>query len=203
MADWILPYTLFAFTMSITPGPNNVMVTASGAAFGVRRTVPHMLGVSVGFPVMLAVVASAYESVVTALPAVERGMTWVGTAFLLYIAWRIATAAPDKLASGEARPLSIWQGAAFQWVNPKAWMIALASVATYGTGDGGPLDAVARVFGMGVIFFVVCMPSLAAWTVLGSAIGRWLGTGARFRAFNLAMALLLVASVILPLLPSL
>lgn len=199
MIDWLLPFALFALTMSITPGPNNVMVTASGAAFGVRRTLPHMLGVATGFPVMLAVVACGYETVVALLPAVERVMTWVGIAFLLYIAWRIATASPDRIERGAAKPLSLIQGAAFQWINPKAWMIALGALGTYGTGDGGLLEAALRIVAMGVIFFVVCVPSLALWTSVGRAIGGWLGDGIRFRAFNGLMALLLVASVVLPL----
>ncbi len=192
---WLASAVTFAVSMSGTPGPNNTMVAASGATFGFARTIPHMLGIAVGFPVMLVAVALGAGGLMRTVPALHAAMKWLGAAYLLWLAVRIATARPAEAASGGGRPLSFMQAGLFQWVNPKAWVIALGAVATYTTADG----VVAQTLGLAAIFLVVTLPAVAFWTVTGVGAARLLRTERGLRAFNGAMAALLVLSL-LPLL---
>ena len=192
-SGWLASVLAFAVSMSLTPGPNNAMVTASGANFGFMRTVPHMLGIAIGFPAMLAAMALGAGEALRAAPWLETIVRWIGIAYLLWLAFRIATSLPSaKDATVTARPLTAIQAALFQWVNPKAWVIALGAVAAYTTPDRVGRQAAA----LSAIFFVSALLSLAFWTAAGVGAGRLLGTPRRRRAFNLAMAALLVASLI-------
>ncbi len=193
---WFASATAFAVSMSGSPGPNNTMVTASGATWGFRRTVPHMLGISLGFPAMLLAVSLGLGEVLRALPWLQAALRWIGIAYLLWLAWRIATAEPDPsgAAAGGARPLSFLQAALFQWVNPKAWVIAIGSVAAYTTGSGAALAAQATL--LSAIFVAVTLPIVAGWTLVGVGAARLLRTRRALRAFNLSMAALLVASLL-------
>ncbi|MBV9539413.1 MAG: LysE family translocator [Acidisphaera sp.] len=194
-AAWLLPAMAFAIAMAATPGPNNVMVAASGATFGFRRTLPHMLGISLGFPLMLLAVAFGAGRLLRDWPWLHEAMRWVGVVYLAWLAWRIAIAPvgrPDA-APRAARPLTFLQAAAFQWVNPKAWIIAAGAIVTYIT-DGDALLAQALV--LAALFVAVCMPCLALWTSVGSGVARVLRTPRALRAFNLAMAGLLIASLV-------
>ena len=186
---WLGSAFAFALSMSATPGPNNAMVTASGANWGFRRSVPHMLGISVGFPLMLLTVALGAGGAIRAHPWLHEALRWVGAAYLLWLAWRIAAADPS---AGEAqaggRPLSFLQAALFQWVNPKAWVIALSAVATYTT-------AWAEAVLLAAIFLVVTLPVVAGWTLVGVGAARLLRGRAALRAFNWAMAALLLLSL--------
>lgn len=198
-AAWLLSVLAFATSMSATPGPNNAMVLASGATHGFRRTWPHMLGVSVGFPVMLTAVALGAGGLLTAYPAVHLAMKVLGAAYMLWLAWCIATADPrvEGAEGRRGRPMRFHEAAAFQWINPKAWMIALGALATY-TGVGS--DAVlAQVLWLSAIFFLAALVSLMLWTAIGTGAARLLGTAGRIRVFNIALAILLVLSL-LPLL---
>jgi len=198
-ATWFLSVLAFAVSMSATPGPNNAMVTASGATFGFMRTWPHMLGVSIGFPVMLVALAFGAGGLLTAYPAIHLVMKVLGAAYLLWLAWRIGTAVPAVEGTGESRgrPMRFHEAALFQWINPKAWMIALGALATY-TGVG--TDAVLlQVAWLSAIFFVAALLSLMLWTAIGTGAARLLGTARRIRVFNIVLAVLLVASL-LPLL---
>jgi threonine/homoserine/homoserine lactone efflux protein len=199
---WLLSATGFAIAMSATPGPNNVMVASSGATYGFARTVPHFLGVSGGFAIMVAAVALGAGEVLHAYPVIHEILKWVGAAYMLWLAWRIATARPDAKGVDEAgsararkrgRPLTVLEAALFQWVNPKAWVIALGAVATY-TTTGGAVMGQALI--LALIFFIVCVPSTALWTAIGAGTARLLRTERAVRAFNLAMAVLLVASLV-------
>lgn len=183
----------FAVSMSISPGPNNLMVTASGANFGFRRTIPHMLGISLGFPVMLLAVGLGIGQVLQAAPQVHEVLRYVAAAYLIYLAWRIATAGGPEAARARGRPFSFLQAAAFQWVNPKAWVIALSAIATYTTADG---DAVAQILVIGAVFVVAAFLSLCVWAAFGTVIARFLTSPRALRAFNLAMAALLVLSLV-------
>ncbi|MBV9749585.1 MAG: LysE family translocator [Acetobacteraceae bacterium] len=180
--------------MSGTPGPNNAMVAASGATFGFTRTVPHLLGVAVGFPAMLLVVALGAGDVMRAAPPLHEILRWVGAAYLLWLAFKIATARPSAAGTRavRARPLTFLQAALFQWVNPKAWIIALGAIATYTTSSNITVQAVV----LAAIFMAVTVPTLAFWTMTGVGAARVLRTGRGLRAFNLAMAALLVASLV-------
>lgn len=186
-----------AVSMTWTPGPNNMMLAASGATFGWRRTVPHALGVALGFPVMLFLVAMGLGRVFAAQALLAAALGWAGFAAMLWFAWRIATADPAR-AESRARPLSFVEASAFQWVNPKAWAFAVLVAATYATGP----DALRGALLAALVFLLSGLGSSQAWAVFGTGVGRLLGTGRRLRAFNIAMAALLVASAIWLLLES-
>lgn len=178
----------FAFVSSITPGPNNLMLLASGANFGVRRSVPHMLGVSVGHSFMVVVVGLGLIGVFNAFPVLHTVLTVLSVAYLAWLAWRIATSVPKDGESG-ARPFTFWQAAAFQWVNPKAWYMAIGAVTLY-AGDG-----LWGVVAVAAIFAATNLPSISVWTVMGQGLRRALTHPGRLRAFNWTMAGLLLLSL--------
>jgi threonine/homoserine/homoserine lactone efflux protein len=194
---------LFAIVMAATPGPNNVMVTASAARFGLRRTVPHIGGVGVGFAIMLLLTGLGLGSVFVAVPLLRRALALACMVWMLWLAWVIARSVAPGEAGGEvgesaaARPFTFLQAALFQWVNPKAWMVAVTVVATRATG--GPVWVSAVVIAL--VFLFVTLPVVGTWAAAGHALGRYL-TGSWFRVFNVAMAILLVVSL-LPLIPEL
>ena len=189
---FLLSLAGFAVAMYITPGPNNVMVTTSAANHGLRATVPHMLGINAGFSLMLVLVCGGLGSVLLSVPDVLLVMRWVGAAWMLWLAWNIATSPPP--GEGERRPvLGFWGAAAFQWVNPKAWLIAVGAASQFLRADQ-PLGG--QLLRIGIVFLAVGLPCLLPWAMLGDAAGRLLHLPARLRAFNVAMALLLVASLV-------
>lgn len=187
----------FAFVSTVTPGPNNAMLVASGANFGVRRTVPHMLGITIGFPVMIGLVGLGLMQVFDAFPLVDQTLKIVSIAYLVWLAWKIATAAPklpDAPATGGV-PLTFLQAAAFQWVNPKAWTMAVYAITTYATTADGARSfwAVSIVV---LSFFAVSLPSATFWSVLGDKMRQFLTSPTRLRVFNWSMAVLLIATVV-------
>jgi threonine/homoserine/homoserine lactone efflux protein len=190
-ADQLAALAGLAVAMTWTPGPNNVMLAASGANFGWRRTVPHAMGVSFGFPLMLFVIAMGLGQVFMAEPRIAQALGWIGLAVILWFAWRIAMAAPAR-TERRSRPLSFLEAGAFQWVNPKAWTFAVLVTATYITGP----SAVEAALVAALVFLLSGLGSSQAWAVFGTAVGRLLGQGRRLRAFNLAMAALLAASAV-------
>ena len=182
----------FALTTSITPGPNNAMLTASGANFGFRRAVPHMLGIILGFPAMVLAIGLGLGAVFSALPWLHVALKYVGAAYMVYLAWRIATAERGKGAAA-AKPISFFEAAGFQWVNPKAWIMGVGALAAYTVPDAPVRSEAARVAGAFVVTGII---SSALWCGFGVAIGRLLTSDRAFRLFNYAMALALVASLI-------
>lgn len=194
MPETLLPFVMFALSATVTPGPNNVMLLASGANFGIRATTPHMLGISLGFPFMVFAVGVGLGAVLEQLPVLHEILRWVGSAYLLWLAWKIATAAGIGQAEGRGRPFTFLQAASFQWVNPKAWIMAVSAYSVYSTPDAEPLPQ-AVLFG--AVFCAVAFPSCGFWAAFGSAIGRLLTSGRALRLFNGAMAALLAASVLL------
>jgi threonine/homoserine/homoserine lactone efflux protein len=189
-----LPLLMFAFTMSATPGPNNIMLTASGANFGFVRTIPHMLGISSGFFSLIALCALGLGALFTQYPPLQTALKVLGSAYLLYLAWRVATARPKVAgdAHAEARPLTFWQAAAFQYANPKAWVMAIGAVSTF-TFTGERYAASAAL--VAVVSALVNLPSISLWAGCGVAIGRVLRSEAAWRAFNLTMGLLTASCV--------
>jgi threonine/homoserine/homoserine lactone efflux protein len=189
--DVFLGLATFAFVSVITPGPNNLMLMASGANFGLRRSLPHMLGVGLGFPMMIVPVGLGVMQVFDIWPVTHLILKGVSVAYMLWLAWRIANAAPPAEASLEGRPLTFLQAAAFQWVNPKAWSMALGAITLYAASrDLAAILWVAGTYvGMGVI-------STNCWTLLGRQLRHLLASRRRLRAFNWTMAALLVASLI-------
>ncbi len=189
---WLLSATVFALSMSATPGPNNAMVAASGANFGFRRTLLRMLGVSVGFPAMLILVALCAGEALRTWPWVHVVLRWVRAAYLLFLAWKIATARPDVPTQARGgRPLDFVQAALFQWVNPKAWVIAAGAVVTYTSHNVWVQSAV-----LAAIFLLMCLVCLAFWTGVGAGAARLRRSPAALRRFNWAIAALLVASLL-------
>lgn len=191
--DLLLPLSLFAISMSITPGPNNVMLTASGVNFGFRRTLPHMLGIAFGFPAMVLAIGLGLGGLLEAYPQIHAGLKYVGIAYLLWLAWKIATAARAENAGAKAKPLNFLQAAGFQWVNPKAWIIAVGAIATYTTLQG---DVIQEVLVIAAVFGMVTLPTVALWTLFGTAIRRLLKSDRARTLFNWSMAALLVASLV-------
>lgn len=188
--DLLTGLAAFAFVSSITPGPNNLMLMASGANFGFRRTVPHMLGVGLGFSFMILLVGGGLIQLFDAWPPSHTLLKIVSVAYLLWLAWRIAHAAPMRATDNAGHPLTFLQAAAFQWVNPKAWTMALSAIAVY-----SPDRSFWAVAVVALIFFGVNLPSVSSWTLLGGQIARLLTNPRRLAAFNWTMALLLVASL--------
>jgi threonine/homoserine/homoserine lactone efflux protein len=191
----LLPFLLFAFVASATPGPNNVMVFSAAASHGLRATIPLILGIALGFGVLVAVVGSGLAAPLTRYPQLYALLRWLGVAWLLLLAWKIARAGgkPLPTKSAERGPLGFWGGGAFQWVNPKAWILALATAATY-TVPGHNLYA--QVLELASIFVLISIPCVGMWAILGLGVSRFLLSPLRLRAFNLVMAILLAASVI-------
>lgn len=181
----------FSFASSITPGPNNLMLMASGANYGFRRTIPHMLGVGIGFVFMVIMVGVGLVQVFNAIPASYTALKVVSVAYLLYLAAKIAGAAPPSESSAaQGKPFTFLQAAAFQWVNPKAWTMALTSVAVY-----APSQSLMAVGLVALVFGAINLPCVSAWTVLGEQLRNFLSSPRRLRAFNITMALLLVGSL--------
>jgi threonine/homoserine/homoserine lactone efflux protein len=180
----------FAFVTSITPGPNNLMLMASGANFGLWRTVPHALGVAGGFVVMAIAMGAGLHRLFLVWPQAEWVLKAAALAYMLWLAWKIAHAAAPGEAGAAAHPMTFWQAVVFQWVNPKAWSMAVTATTVY-VAD----ESFASVVLASVIFGLVNLPSVGLWAVAGQSMRRWLTNPARLRAFNLTMAALLVASL--------
>jgi threonine/homoserine/homoserine lactone efflux protein len=194
MSDILLPLAAFAVSTSITPGPNNIMLTASGANFGFRRTLPHMAGVSFGFPLMLLAICLGLGGVFRALPQLHDILRYVGLVYLLWLAWKIATSGPSSgSAEQTSKPLSFVQAAGFQWVNPKAWIMAAGAVTTYTSPDR---DVLAESLLIAGIFAAVSFPCVVLWTSFGAVLERLLRKPLWLRVFNVTMAVLVVASVV-------
>jgi threonine/homoserine/homoserine lactone efflux protein len=187
----ILGLATFTFVASITPGPNNMMLMASGANFGLRRTVPHMAGVSLGFGVMVLVVGFALAGIIAALPWLYEVLRWAGAAYLLYLAYKIATSHGIGTKTAPQSPMTFWQAAAFQWVNPKALAMCVGAVTTYAARDHLYLN-VALV---ALAVTVIGAPCITSWAAFGVGMKRVLNRPATMRAFNIGMALLLVLSL--------
>ena len=189
--DLVSALALFVFITSITPGPNNLMLMASGANYGFARTVPHMLGVTIGFMIMLLLVGLGLIRVFNAFPVIYIILKVLSVIYLLYLAYKIATAGPAQQTAAAGRPMSFLQAAGFQWVNPKAWAFGLSIITIYvPTADFGPLLITACVVAL------TALPSVTLWTVMGKEMARFLTNPRRLRVFNWTMAILLVASLL-------
>ena len=189
----LLAFLLFSIATSATPGPNNIMVSAAAANHGFRSTIPHILGIAVGFAVMLLVFGSGLAGPLAADPRLHGLLRWVGAAWMLWLAAKIAFARGTLTGGGGRPPLSFVGAALFQWINPKAWLISLATVATYTTAEGSLYRQVAL---LALLFFLVSIPCVGAWAALGAGASRFLMTPRRLRLFNVVMALPLVASLV-------
>jgi threonine/homoserine/homoserine lactone efflux protein len=182
----------FAFVTSITPGPNNLMLMTSGANFGWTRTIPHMLGVGIGFTVMIVLIGAGLIQVFELWPLTHTILKIASVLFLAYLAWKIANAAPPAAAQDETgTPLTFLQASLFQWVNPKAWAMALSAIGAYRPEGSGLIGA----FLVAVVFGLVNIPSISCWVMLGTQLRRLLNVPWKLRAFNFTAAALLLASL--------
>ena len=181
----------FAFVTSVTPGPNNMMLLASGVNFGFRRTVPHMLGISIGHSLMVFLVGLGLAGVFKAWPPALVMLKVASVAYMLWLAWKIANSGPIRDGEARGRPLTFLQAALFQWVNPKAWVMGITAIATYTVTS----SYIASVFAVGLVFGLVNIPSISAWVLFGAAMRNFLRNPRHLRVFNVTMALLLVVSM--------
>ncbi|WP_371055383.1 LysE family translocator [Rhodosalinus sp. K401] len=189
--DILLALALFAGATLFTPGPNNLMLMASGANFGLRRTLPHLAGVAFGFPLMIVPVGLGVMQLFDLWPTAYTLLTVFSVAYILWLAWKIAHAAPPPEAQTNARPLGFFQAAGFQWVNPKAWSMALGAITLY----AAERDLSSTLWIAGV-FAALGTLSALAWVTLGTAARRLMADLRRLRVFNRVMAVLLIASML-------
>ena len=181
----------FAFVSSITPGPNNLMLMSSGANFGFKLTIPHMLGVSLGFVFMVCLVGAGLIQIFDIYPITYQILKVFSVIYLVYLAYKIATSKPiEDHKPNNSKPFSFLQAAMFQWVNPKAWTMALTAISVY-----SPSKNMESILLVGIVFGAINLPSVGVWTVLGQQLKRFLTSDIKLRIFNITMALLLIASL--------
>jgi len=189
--DLLIALVGFAFVSSITPGPNNLMLMASGANFGFRRSLPHMLGISLGHSFQVTMIGLGLGQLFEIYPTAQLILQIASSAYLLWLAWKIANAAPPKDGEAKGKPLTFMQAAAFQWVNPKAWYMGIYAITNY-TPEGAIWLGALTV---AVVFAYTNFPSIMVWTTIGTQVKRLLSRPALLRAFNWTMAGLLVLTL--------
>ncbi|WP_186198342.1 LysE family translocator [Burkholderia gladioli] len=182
---------LFALVTSITPGPNNTMLLASGVNFGFRRTLPHMVGISTGVAIMMVAVGFGLGEAFAQLPVLYTVLEVASIAYLLYLAWKIGTSGQVNANQGKSRPMSFVEAALFQLVNPKAWMMVLTAATTVQLSASYGTNAI----GMALVFILVGFPCIGVWAAFGQGMRGFLSNPRRLRMFNVTMAILLVASL--------
>ena len=191
--EFYLAILLFTATASITPGPNNIMIMASGVNFGVKRSIPHVLGICLGFPVMVIALGLGLGTIFENFPILHDIIKVLGVAYLLYLAWLIASSSPFEEAASSAMPLRFDQAVLFQWVNPKAWVMATGAISAYTTIMG---DTLVQVLLIAFAFLITAGPSVMIWLVFGAGLKRYLDNALHNRIFNIIMGLLLVTSML-------
>jgi threonine/homoserine/homoserine lactone efflux protein len=200
--DQLLALSVFAAVSSGTPGPNNLMILTSGVNFGMKRSFPHLMGITLGFCFMIFCVGMGLQTMFVLLPQLETVLRYGGTVYLLWLAWKIAHSGPISSGAGEckatgAKPMGFWAAAAFQWVNPKAWFMAISAITTYAsTAENAAMGSkLSQVLLVVLIFGAINLPLVACWGWFGSAMRQFLQDPRKLKAFNLTMAILLVASL--------
>ena len=189
--ELLVAFVVFAVATLFTPGPNNIMLMTSGLNFGFVRTLPHAFGVALGFGFLVLVVGLGLGAVFAAYPAIYSLIKFVGAAYLLYLAWRIANAGPAE-GGTRGRPLTFLEGAAFQWVNPKGWVMAVGAVSAYAAVARFPLNIAL----IAAIFAALGTLSSWTWLLFGTGLRPLVTDPRKVRAFNIVMALALAASLV-------
>ncbi len=187
----LIAFILFAAVMFFTPGPNNIMVMSSGLTYGFRRTLPHITGVVIGFAFMVGAVGLGFGTIFIAFPVLQVILKYAGAAYLVYLAIMIAMSGPPKPGETGRGPMTFWQAAMFQWVNVKGWVAIIGTITAYAAIAGFPFNIVIQV----LTFLAMGTASITIWTLFGSALRPFLTSPRSVRAFNLAMAALLLASL--------
>ncbi|NAR59977.1 LysE family translocator [Acinetobacter haemolyticus] len=187
-------FIVYSTVTSITPGPNNIMLAASGLNFGLKRSIPHILGIGFGFGVMVILVGYGIGAALGSSPLLYEILKIIGISYLLYLAYKIYRAGSIKTDTKVDKPLSFMGAALFQWVNPKAWIMAMGAITTYSSASSRLVEFVF----IGVIFGLVSIPSVGVWAYMGEKLKMIVNHPRKVQLFNTVMALLLVASVIVP-----
>lgn len=190
--DWYIAVLLFAAVNTVTPGINNMMIMSSGLNFGIRKSLPHLLGILIGFPLMFIAVGAGFVSIILVVPELHLLIQVVGVLYLLYFAWLIATSA-DGVKASKNKIIGFWQALAIQWVNPKAWVMITGAFAAFTKPDADPLLQVLYITSA---FVIVGIPTICAWLFFGSLLSRVLKRTESRRLFNRCMAGLLVISIL-------
>lgn len=191
-SEVLLALAAYAFVTSITPGPNNFMLLSSGVNFGFVRSIPHMLGIGIGFVVLLLAVGFGLGAVLTTFPVLHTALKIVGGAYLLYLAWKIAMSrSVESGGDGTAQPMTFLQAAAFQWVNPKAWVMAVTAMAVF----SNPANPFLSVVLIAAVFGIINLPCVSSWAGFGMALRGFLSDPTRLKWFNIAMGVLLAATL--------
>jgi len=191
--DWFLSVILFAASSSITPGPNNIMLMSSGLNFGVRQSIPHLLGILVGFPLLIVAVALGFSALFAVFPQLHNLIQIVGVVYLLFFAWMIATSEASDFSAANKKAMSFLQALAFQWFNPKAWIMATGAIAAYTSVDA---DFAIQVVYIVTVFCLVGTPCMVVWLLFGSFLSRYLKRSSYRKVFNVTMAGLLLISIL-------
>jgi threonine/homoserine/homoserine lactone efflux protein len=191
--ELILAITLFAFSSGITPGPNNIMLMTSGVNFGIKPSLPHLAGICLGFPCMVLAIGLGLSSVFQAYPVLHLIIKVLGVSYLLYLSWLIANSSNKMEGKQLSQPFSFLQAAAFQWVNPKGWIMAVGAIATFTVQTA---DMTPQVLTIATVFLCVAFPCAMVWLSFGVALKRLLKNNRQQKIFNVTMALLLVSSIL-------
>ncbi len=194
MTSLLLPLIGFVVAATLTPGPNNIMLTASGVNFGFKRSLPHISGIIIGLPLMVLAVGLGLGQVFTVFPQLHEILKWAGSIYLLFLAWKIATAGKPRQTGRESSPLTFMQAALFQWINPKGWIMATAALSNFTSGPDNYLTGTLLVT---ATFLIAALGSTSLWTYFGAIIGRWLNSPTTLLIFNGFMAILIVGSIAL------
>jgi threonine/homoserine/homoserine lactone efflux protein len=190
--ETLFALTIFALVTSITPGPNNIMLLASGANFGFRRTIPHVMGVNLGFTFLILLTGVGLIQLFDLFPILHTILKVFSAGYLTYLALKIARSGPaSNTSESTGQPLTFTQAALFQWVNPKAWTMALSAISLYST-ETATLNVLLITF----IFTLVNLPCVCAWTVLGQQFSRVMTNSFRVKLFNITMAILLLGTLV-------
>lgn len=191
--DYLISVALFAISSSVTPGPNNIMVMTSGLNFGIRRSMPLLIGICVGFTAMLLLVGLGFGQLFTLFPQLSLIIKIIGTAYLLYLAWLIARSSNVGVTDQQVKPIGFIKGALFQWVNAKAWVVSIGAISAFTTmGE----SFFSQNMTIATTFFIISFPCVGIWLMFGSMLRQFLDNAAYLRWFNITMSLLLVGSVL-------
>ncbi|MDB2589936.1 LysE family translocator [Candidatus Thioglobus sp.] len=178
--------------MTITPGPNNIMILASGLNFGIRKSIPHLLGIAFGFPIMLIAVGFGLDSLVTQIPVIYLFVKVAGVGYLLFLAYKMFITTQQRKIDQGAKPLTFLQAIFFQWVNPKAWVMIFSGIGVFTTS----IDMQTTTLILALSFFIAIFPCNGSWLFLGSQMKKLIKTDFHYKMFNRTMAILLLVSVI-------
>ncbi|MBC8494386.1 MAG: LysE family translocator [Candidatus Thioglobus sp.] len=190
--DNLLSIFLFAVVMTITPGPNNIMILASGLNFGIKRSIPHLFGIAIGFPMMLLAVGFGLDSIVVKFPLVHNMIKILGVGYLLYLAYKLFMTKKQQSINSQIKPLSFIQAVLFQWVNPKAWVMIFSGIGAFTSS----VNIQSTTWVLALSFMVAIFPCNGSWLFLGSQMKKLIKTDAHYQWFNRTMAILLVISVL-------